>query len=93
MFAADPIYLDLIGRFDPKQASLALRSFAEPEISSQLQRPLSRTKWTELLNGIDVKITGRPERELLEAVRGFPGTPDKLRLDSGIRRYLDALPR
>ncbi|PRH80303.1 hypothetical protein C6N75_05285 [Streptomyces solincola] len=93
VFAADPIYLDLIGRFDPQQASLALRSFANAEISSQLQRPLSRTKWDELLNVLDVKITGRPERELLQAIREFPGTPDKLRLGSGIKRYLDAVPR
>ncbi|MFF3060390.1 hypothetical protein [Streptomyces sp. NPDC057909] len=92
VFAAEPIYLDLIGRFDPQQASLALRSFANAEISSQLQRPLSRTKWGELLNVLDVKITGRPERELLQAIREFPGTPDKLRLASGIKRYLDAVP-
>ncbi|MEU5524667.1 hypothetical protein ABZ759_29390 [Streptomyces sp. NPDC047860] len=90
--AANPIYLDLIGRFDPEQASLALRAFANAEISSQLQRLLSQKKWNELLNVIDVKITGRPERELLQAVREFPGTPDKLRLDSGIKRYLAALP-
>lgn len=93
VFAADPIYLDLIGRFDPQQASLALRSFAKAEISSQLQRPLSRTKWDELLDVLDVKITGRPERELLQAIREFPGTPDKLRLASSIKRYLDAVPR
>ncbi|MDX2393614.1 hypothetical protein NJL88_26855 [Streptomyces sp. DK15] len=91
--AANPIYLDLISRFDPEQASLALRAFANAEISSQLQRPLSRKKWGELLDLIDVKITGRPERELLQAVREFPGTPDKLRLTSSIKRYLDAVPR
>ncbi|WP_222708203.1 hypothetical protein [Streptomyces sp. PBH53] len=90
--AANPIYLDLIGRFDPEQASIALRAFTDAEISSQLQRSLSRKKWDELLNMIDVKITSRPERELLQAVREFPGTPDKLRLDSGIKRYLAALP-
>ncbi|MEV7776804.1 hypothetical protein [Kitasatospora sp. NPDC088351] len=91
-FAANEIYLDLISRFDPEQASLALQAFADAEISSQLQRQLSQKKWDELLNVIDVKITGRPERELLQAVRDFPGTPDKLRLDSGIKRHLAALP-
>ncbi|KJS60397.1 hypothetical protein [Streptomyces rubellomurinus] len=91
-FAANESYLDLISRFDPEQASLALRAFADAEISSQLQRQLSQKKWDELLNIIDVKITGRPERELLQAVRDFPGTPDKLRLDSGIKRHLAALP-
>ncbi|WP_222723921.1 hypothetical protein [Streptomyces sp. uw30] len=91
--AANPIYLDLISRFSPGQASLALRAFANAEISSQLQRPLSQRKWDGLLNLIDIKITGRPERELLEAVREFSGTPDKLRLDSGIKRYLAALPK
>lgn len=90
--AANSIYLDLISRFDPEQASLALRTFANAEISSQLQRPLSRKKWDELLDVIDVKITGRPERELLDAVRDFPGTPDKLRLTSSIKRLLDAVP-
>ncbi|MEU0345157.1 hypothetical protein ABZ092_41080 [Streptomyces bobili] len=93
VFMADPIYLDLIGRFDPQQASLALRAFANAEISSQLQRPLSQKKWAELLDVLDVKIIGRPERELLQAVREFSGTPDKLRLASGIKRYLDAVPR
>ncbi|WP_406416549.1 hypothetical protein OH809_38510 [Streptomyces sp. NBC_00873] len=37
--------------------------------------------------------SSRPERELLQTVREFPGTPDKLRLAAGIKRYLDAVPR
>ncbi|MFF4503679.1 hypothetical protein [Streptomyces sp. NPDC001401] len=36
VFAAGPIYLDLIGRFDSQPASLALRAFANTETSSQL---------------------------------------------------------
>lgn len=70
-----PVYLDLIGRFDPKQASLALRAFANPEIASQLQRPLSRTKWTELLNVIDVKVTGRPRAGTPRGCPRVPGHP------------------
>jgi hypothetical protein len=38
--AANPVYLDLIGRFDPEQASLALRACADAEISSQLPAPV-----------------------------------------------------
>jgi hypothetical protein len=54
---------------------------------------LSQKKWGGLLNVIDVKITGRPEGELLQAAREFSGTPDKLRLSSDVKRYLDAVPR
>ncbi|WP_157549649.1 hypothetical protein [Nonomuraea candida] len=85
---ANPIYLDLISRFDPQQAAYALQSFADAEIASQLQRSLSRRKWTELLDVIDIKLTGRPDRDLLEAVREFSGNPNKLRLDGRIRRLL-----
>jgi hypothetical protein len=85
---ADPIYRDLISRFDPQQAAYALRSFVDPEISSQLQRTLSQSKWSELLDIIDIKLTGRPDRDLLEEIRTFNGTPDKLRLDAKIRQRL-----
>jgi hypothetical protein len=85
---ADPIYRDLISRFDPQQAAHAIRSFADPEISSQLQRALPQSKWSELLDIVDIKLTGRPDRDLLEEIRNFNGTPDKLRLDTAIRQRL-----
>ncbi|WP_189160632.1 hypothetical protein [Lentzea pudingi] len=87
-WAADPTYEQLIRLFDSDQAALALRSFTESRIASRLQHTLSRTKWDELLDLIEPKLTGRRDRTLLDAIRAFTGTPDQLALDSGIKRLL-----
>jgi hypothetical protein len=86
---ADPIYRELIGRFDVSQASLALRAFTSTAISSRLQHSLSRQRWAELLDIIAPKLTGRRDRAFLQAVREFTGTPDKLIMDSDIKKQLD----
>ncbi|MEV0539263.1 hypothetical protein [Nocardia salmonicida] len=86
---ADPIYKELIGKFDPNQAGIALRVFADSKIASRLQHDLSRTKWAELLDLIAPKLTGRRDRTLLDAIRAFNGTPDQLKLDSGIKQQLN----
>lgn len=86
---ADPIYRELISRFDVNQAAMALRTFASTLINSRLQHPLARQKWTELLDLIAPKLTGRRDRALLQDVREFTGTPDKLIKDADIKKQLD----
>ncbi|MFG1924353.1 hypothetical protein [Cryptosporangium sp. NPDC048952] len=88
-WSADPIYKNLIGKFNGGQAATALRSFADNKIAIRLQHDLARSKWTELLDLIAPKLTGRRDRALLGAVRAFNGTPDQLRIDSGIKQQLD----
>lgn len=87
-WAADPIYKELIGTFDSAQAGIARRTFADSTISSRLQRTLAREKWAELLDLIEPKLTGRRDRTLLDTVRAFSGTPDRLILDSEVKRQL-----
>ncbi|MCY0921341.1 hypothetical protein OS965_24645 [Streptomyces sp. H27-G5] len=86
---AEPTYKELIGRFDGKQAALALRSFGNRAIRLKLQDDLPRKKWKELLKLIAPKLTGRGDRTFLEAVKGFTGTPDKLISDTKIKAQLD----
>ncbi|MFC4125209.1 hypothetical protein [Nocardia rhizosphaerae] len=88
-WSADPIYKELIGKFDGGQAAIALRVFDDSKIASRLQHELPRTKWAELLELITPKLTGRRDRALLDAVRAFNGTPDQLKLDSGIKQQLN----
>jgi hypothetical protein len=90
-WSADPIYKELISRFDGEQAALALRSFAATAISSRLRYELPRTKWAELLDLIAPKLTGRRDRALLAAIRTFNGTPDQLVLDTEIKRQLELI--
>jgi hypothetical protein len=89
--SADPIYRDMISRFDPHQASLALQSFTDTVISSKLQQKLPREQWDELLDLIEDKLTGRYDRELLDAVRSFVGKPHQLDKDAEIKRHLKRL--
>ena len=86
---AEPYYQELIGKFDPEQASIALRSFTDPDIAAKLQRPLGREHWDRLLALIEDKLIGRPDRELLAAIRDFTGPQDKLAADAGIKRLLE----
>ncbi|MFI2215118.1 hypothetical protein [Streptomyces sp. NPDC020141] len=87
---AEPIYIDLIQRFNGTQASQALRSFADRSIRIKLTDPIPREKWAELVDLIAPKLTERQDREFLADVRAFTGTPDKLILDSKIKERLIA---
>jgi hypothetical protein len=87
---AEPSYRELISRFDVSQASIALRVFTNTMISSRLQQKLPQQKWTELLDLITPKLTGRRDRALLQTIRAFKGTPDQLIKDSGIKKQIDA---
>jgi hypothetical protein len=82
---AEPIYKELIGRFDGYQAAIALRGFANSQIRLRLQDELPRKKWKELLDLIAPKLTGRSDRAFLDAVRDFGGTPDRLYQDTKIK--------
>ncbi|WP_329449070.1 hypothetical protein OG906_41360 (plasmid) [Streptomyces sp. NBC_01426] len=85
---ADSIYRDLITRFNPQQASVALRSFTDSAIASKLQQKRPQEQWTELLGLIESKLTARNDRELLEAIRAFPSKPNLLARDPGIKVQL-----
>lgn len=87
----DPIYQDLITRFNPNQASLALRSFTDTVIASKLQWPIPQEKWAELLGLIGSKLTGRSDRELFDAVQAFPGQPHLLSKDPEIKAQVKRL--
>jgi hypothetical protein len=51
-----------------------------------LRLSVGRSRWGELLQILDAKVTGSGDRPLLTAVESFNGRPDQLRLDSTIRR-------
>lgn len=79
-------YENLLGALSPRQAGWALRAFANPEISSQLWSSTGQRQWNALLGILEPKLTGKIDRALFDAINGFPGTPDKLRLDTEIAR-------
>ncbi|NEB19714.1 hypothetical protein G3I46_25020 [Streptomyces coelicoflavus] len=85
---AEPYYIELIKRFDGPQAAYALRSFAFLSIRPKLSGALSQAKWSELVELVAPKLTERGDRVMLELVRAFTGTPDKLSADTKIAAQL-----
>jgi hypothetical protein len=68
-WSAEPIYIDLIKSFNPKQAFIALTSFTDEGIKSKLQFPLCRQKYEELLNHIQPNITSDGVLALLNEIK------------------------
>lgn len=91
---AEPYYIQLIERFDVRQAAYALRSFAFRSITPKLVDKLPQEKWAQLVDLIAPKLTERQDRALLADIRAFTGTPDQLRRDTKIaaqtKRWADS---
>ena len=56
---------------------------------SSLGGRVGLAQWAELLDILEPKLTSTIDRNLMEAIRGFCGTPDKLRLDSKVKRLAE----
>lgn len=83
---AEPRYRQMLEGLDADSASMALRSFMDETIASVLFSSVARRQWVKLLDILEPKLIRPTDRDLLDAVRAFPGTPDKLRTDASIQK-------
>jgi hypothetical protein len=90
-WSAEPHYIEMIQRFGPKEAEIALISFSNRGVASQLQHPLSQAKFEELLDMIEPKLARRRYREIAKAVRESNAPLDKIIDDSTIKRLVKGL--
>ena len=90
--AAEPLYQDMIQRFSSQDARNALGTCLDPIFSSILGTNTGKEQWKKILDILEPKMTNHFDRDLINALREFPETPDKLRLDSKIKRLFDSLP-
>lgn len=89
-WAAAEHYEAMLRRLDSRQAGKALRVFTIPTISSKLSRSVAQSQWTKLLNILTPKLTRSADRVLMDAVRAFSSTPDKLASDAKIKKLVAA---
>lgn len=87
--AAEVSYKKMLARFSSTDAGVALRLFLDPVYSSLLGGRVGQAQWVELLNILESKLTSTIDRNLMAAIRGFSGTPDKLMLDTKIKRLAE----
>ncbi|NQX14995.1 hypothetical protein [Rathayibacter sp. VKM Ac-2857] len=87
--AAAVSYKKMLGRFSSTDAGVALRLFLNPVYSSLMSGRVGQAQWAELLDILEPKLTSTIDRNLMTALRSFPGTPDKLGNDSNIKRLAE----
>lgn len=90
-WAALPTYQALLQQLDGAAAGAALRLFTDPVYASVLTTQNARTRWAELLDILEPKLTSTTDRALMAAIREFSGTPDQLRLDTKIKQLATSL--
>ena len=88
-WSADPHYQEMIGRFTPDEAEMALLQLIDPTVSSQLRWGLGRTKFAELMDLLEPKATRPAVRELVDAIRTFTGPPSEMARDTALKRLFD----
>ncbi len=66
--SAEPIYIELIKNFNPKQSFIALVSFKDELINSKLQFSICRDKFLEMLTYIKPNITSEGVNALLSEI-------------------------
>lgn len=91
-WAADPFYQEMIQRFSPGDAGIAMRMFDDIAFSSLLSSSVGEARWAKLLDFLDPKLTSNTDRKLMVAIRDFPGTPDQLRIDTAIGKLAASRP-
>lgn len=83
--AADPIYADLIGKFAPDEAALALIEVTGPNLAGTLAFGSPQEQLGQMLDILQPKLIGEPAVALDKAVRKFTGPKDSMILDTGIQ--------
>ena len=88
---AQPIYRELIKRFDSTQAILAILSFTQEKIASKLRVDLCEKKFRQLLQILKVKITSDIVNDLISDIENFQNPLDMLRDDPNLKEKVKAL--
>lgn len=81
-WSAEPIYSDLIQKFDQEMSLIAILSFTQDDISSKLQFSLCKDKFISMLNLIKPKITSNAIIEIIDKLIEFKEALHKLKNDT-----------
>lgn len=90
---AEPIYLELIDRFDAEQAAHAVLSFTDTRIASRLRVEPVEARFRKLLVMMGHKTTAPAVQELIATLLAFPGPLTTVGGDGTVRRLASTLKR
>lgn len=89
--SADPIYFDLLSKFDTTQTSIAILSFQNERISSKLANSLCKRKFLEIIEIMKEKTVNPLEKNLIDEIIKFPTSFDKLKNDTKLNRLVQMI--
>lgn len=79
-------YSEMLKAFSPADAGMALRLFMEPPISSILSSNSGRAQWDKLMTILEPKLTSNRDRSLMQAIQGFTGPREQMRIDTELKK-------
>lgn len=88
---AEPTYRDLLAGLNSNQALIAVLSFRDDTISSQLQFNLSREKFMELLELMKPKAATPAMSEMIELIENSSAPLDNLRNETRVKERIENL--
>lgn len=86
---AEPIYLELVDKFNQKETLIAIISFRNLKISSRLQFPLCQRKYLELIQRLRTNVASPAAIEIIDAIENYAASLDKLRKDTKLNKKVD----
>ena len=90
-WAADPIYRNLIERFNEIQAFIAATSFNVERITNKLNKSLCADKYREMLDILKSNASHPALLEFIDYVLGYKGHYSNLALETKVRNQVQAL--
>lgn len=86
---AEPIYLELVDKFNQKETLIAIISFRNLKISSRLQFTLCQRKYLELIQRLRTNVSSPAAIEIIDAIESYAASLDKLRKDNKLNKKVD----
>ena len=90
-WTANPIYAELVARFDPAEASLALWYLSGPDFAGVLNYVSPEQQFDALVASLTSKTVEPAARDLLSALTAFSGPKYALALDTRIKKLRSAI--
>ena len=90
-WSAEPIYIDLIQKFNQEMSLIAILSFTQDNISSKLQFSLCKDKFVSMLDLIKPKITSVAIVEIIDKLVDYKEALHKLKNDTKFNEKINII--
>jgi len=88
---AEPVYTQLLSKFDATQALLAVLAFRRMEISSKLQFTLTQQKYRDIIALAKAKVQSPQGVDMISAIESYSAPPQNMRNETKLMEKVKAI--